>query len=169
MLIKREPKLEAVSPVIDNDQIGNCVHLTWAKSWPMYRTTALHVNHDEKTGGIIMRFRLTWRQRLAILFGQNIFAWFFAYEDRPQWPHLFVCNPRIRENGQVLPFTETLFDQGLGYGRACGGVVDNPLSNGKMSEKLEPSLEEQLNRTIPEKLIELAGELPERSPDSHAI
>jgi hypothetical protein len=137
------------------EKCGNCRELTWAPTWPAAKITALYVNPDENTGGLVMSFRFSFLQRLAILFGQRLFVWFFTGYERPQWPVLFLSDPAIASDGTVLPVPLRAWVNHCISDHRRGYVVPNPLPDGRVSHRTEPSLEQQLRRTIPEKLDEI--------------
>jgi hypothetical protein len=140
--------------------------LTWAKSWPYATHVATHVNPHENTDSLVVRYRLSWRERLAALLGQDLFIWFYPMKQAPQWPTPVFETPVLKRTvvqsssgfyslNYVQP-TINFFDRQPEM-MARGYEVKNPLPDGSMSTKVEPTLEEALRRTVAEKLEEQRG------------
>lgn len=151
--------MHQVSPVIQGLQE---YELTWAAKWPYATIRALPVNQETLTGDLVMRYRFSWREKLRIMFGQDLFLWFSPGDNEPQWPTPRLTNPDPRKvtypNGVkpkhgigflIFPFKAEQFNEDQARAKSMNYVVKNPDSHTVM---LEPTLEDELNRTLPEKL-----------------
>ena len=115
---------------------------------------AVVVNEEEKTGTLVQRFKLSWKERIRILFGQNLFVWFVTYDQRPQWPYISVENPDVFP-GKVYPIKRAEFLAKADANLRKGVAVYNPPGS-EVEERLEPTLEEEIYKTISQKRAERA-------------
>jgi len=129
--------------------------IVWARSWPRAAKVATVVNEDELTDTLVVRYRLSFLDRLKVLFGQDLFIWFSTYGRPPQWPQPYLSNPfygkinfgRLGTLAKTLPMQPAKWFKNSGESMARGYEVENPQSG---YNRLAESLEEQLNRSVPE-------------------
>jgi hypothetical protein len=137
--------------------------LVWASKWPHCTRCAVPVNPEELCDNLVVRFKFTLRERLAVLFGQDLFLWFSTNGQVPQWPTPYLTNPvhgRMDFSDGVsvvktVPFTPQKFFAGTIAAWDRGDSVENPRSDMNM---LAPDLEAELKKTVREKINEQAAE-----------
>lgn len=137
--------------------------LIWAKQFPGSTRVALPVNADELTDSLVMRFKPTWIERLKVLFGQDLFIWFAANGQVPQWPMPYLSTPvytRLEFSDgspfkmKTLPENPKKFFAMKEKMSKARETVPNPHSDMDM---LAPDIETELNRTVREKINERAA------------
>ena len=142
--------------------------LVWAPQYRNFTRCALPVNREELVDSLVLRFKMTWLERLKVLFGQDLFIWFATNSQAPQWPTPYLSDPVWTQlefaDGspavrKVLPYAPKKFFAHKDRLTDAGDVVPNPHSEMDM---VAPAIEAELRRTVTQKinsrLIELPGD-----------
>ena len=75
--------MKPISPVMKRFKH---LEVVYAKDQPEYLPLpALPVNPGDETGTVITRWRLTWRERLRVLFGGDLYLWMLTF-NKPLQP-----------------------------------------------------------------------------------
>lgn len=142
-----------VSPVIPGHEKEQ---IWWAKGWLGIKTAALPVNPGDGCDTIILRYRLTWRERLMIFLGQDIFVWLNTYrspmDNSVRFPKLFAENPVVCGNGNVVPHRD--WDAVIAHNLARGTIVDSTTADGRPTTRQEDYLDREFAKTVKEKIEE---------------
>lgn len=159
--------MNPVSPVIRGHKHEE---ICWAKQWQGLSIIALPVNPADGCDNIVLRYKLTFRERVAIFLGQDLFVWLSTYrnpmDNSVRFPKLFAENPRQLANGDFIPNEDFRLD--VAYTRARGAIVDSKTADGQPSFRNERFVEAEFAKTVKEKIEErdaIYGDLPPRHPE----